>query len=77
MITFKKLSIRNFMSVGEIIQTIDFDSNSIHLILGENLDMLSENQNIARNGSGKSTIMHSLSFALYGLPLTNINGCLF
>lgn len=72
MLVFKKLTIKNFMSIGEQPQTIDFDSAGLTLILGENQDMVSEGQSIARNGAGKSAIFNALSFALFGQALSAI-----
>lgn len=72
MLNFKKLTIKNFMSVGEMPQTIDFENNGLTLILGENLDMNADSQSIARNGAGKSAIFNALSFALFGQALSNI-----
>lgn len=60
------------MSIGEQPQTIDFDANGLTLILGENTDMVSEGQSIARNGAGKSAIFNALSFALFGQALSAI-----
>lgn len=68
MIKFKKLTLRNFMSVGNVTETIELDNRNLTLILGENSDI---NDSNARNGVGKSTIMHALSYVLYGYPLTN------
>lgn len=72
MLKFKKLIIKNFMSVGEQSQTIDFENNGITLILGENNDMVADAQSVARNGAGKSAIFNALSFALFGQALSNI-----
>lgn len=69
MITFKSLTIKNFLSIGNGPQTIVFDEHELVLVLGENLD-LGGNDN--RNGSGKTTIIQSLSFALFGSALTKI-----
>jgi len=63
------LTIKNFMSIGNVTQSLNFSSNDLVLVLGENLD-LGGNDN--RNGVGKSTIVNALSFALYGSALTNI-----
>ena len=57
------------MSIGNVTQSINFSSNDLVLVLGENLD-LGGNDN--RNGVGKSTIVNALSYALYGSALTNI-----
>ena len=59
------------MSVGNATQGIDFDRNDLTLVLGENLD-LGGDDNGARNGTGKTTIINALSYALYGVALTNI-----
>jgi hypothetical protein len=51
MIKIKTLSLRNFLSIGQVTQTIDFDRQDLTLILGENLDLGGEG---ARNGTGKA-----------------------
>ena len=72
LIIFKTLIIKNFMSIGEISQSINFNNEGMSLILGENLDMISDSQNLARNGAGKSAIINALSYVLYGQALSNI-----
>jgi len=69
MIHFKKLTVRNFMSVGNATQGINFDRNDLTLVLGENLDLGGDG---SRNGTGKTTIINALSYALYGNALSNI-----
>jgi DNA repair exonuclease SbcCD ATPase subunit len=63
------LTIKNFMSIGNVTQSINFSKDDLVLVLGENLD-LGGNDN--RNGVGKSTIVNALSYALFGTALTNI-----
>jgi DNA repair exonuclease SbcCD ATPase subunit len=69
MLRLHALTIKNFMSIGNVTQSVNFTSNDLVLVLGENLD-LGGNDN--RNGVGKSTIVNALSYALYGAALTNI-----
>jgi len=69
MIQIKNLTVRNFMSVGNATQAIDFDRRDLTLVLGENLDLGGDG---SRNGTGKTTIINALSYALYGQALTNI-----
>ena len=71
MIKFKNLTVRNFMSVGNQTQAIDFDRGQLTLVLGENLDLGGDDSG-ARNGTGKTTIINGLSYAIYGQALTNI-----
>jgi DNA repair exonuclease SbcCD ATPase subunit len=71
MIQIKKLTVKNFMSVGNATQGIDFDRQDLTLVLGENLDLGGDDSG-ARNGTGKTTIINALSYALYGNALTNI-----
>lgn len=59
------------MSVGNATQGVDFDRNDLTLVLGENLDLGGDDSG-ARNGTGKTTIINALSYALYGTALTNI-----
>lgn len=65
------LTVKNFMSVGNTTQAIDFNRNDLTLVLGENLDTGGGDAG-ARNGTGKTTIINALSYALYGDALTNI-----
>ena len=71
MIKIKDLTVKNFMSVGNQTQAVDFDKGTLTLVLGENLDMGGDDSG-ARNGTGKTTIINALSYALYGQALTNI-----
>jgi DNA repair exonuclease SbcCD ATPase subunit len=70
-IKIKNLTVRNFMSVGNQTQAIDFDKGQLTLVLGENLDLGGDDTG-ARNGTGKTTIINGLSYAIYGQALTNI-----
>ena len=70
-IKIKNLTVRNFMSVGNQTQAIDFDRGQLTLVLGENLDLGGDDSG-ARNGTGKTTIINGLSYAIYGQALTNI-----
>ena len=71
MIRIKNLSVKNFMSVGNATQAVNFDRNDLTLVLGENIDLGGDDTG-ARNGTGKTTIINALSYALYGTALTNI-----
>jgi DNA repair exonuclease SbcCD ATPase subunit len=71
MIKIKNLTVKNFMSVGNVTQAVDFDTEQLTLVLGENLDQGGDDTG-SRNGTGKTTIINALSYALYGQALTNI-----
>ena len=71
MIKIKNLTVRNFMSVGNQTQAIDFDKGQLTLVLGENLDLGGDDSG-ARNGTGKTTIINGLSYGIFGTALTNI-----
>jgi len=71
MIRIKDLTVKNFMSVGNQTQAVDFNKEQLTLVLGENLDQGGDDSG-SRNGTGKTTIINALSYALYGQALTNI-----
>jgi DNA repair exonuclease SbcCD ATPase subunit len=71
MIKLKTLTVKNFMSVGNQTQAVNFAQENLTLVLGENLDQGGDDSG-SRNGTGKTTIVNALSFALFGNALTNI-----
>ena len=71
MFKIKTLTVKNFMSVGNTTQAVNFDRRDLTLVLGENLDLGGDDSG-ARNGTGKTTIINALSYAMYGNALTNI-----
>ena len=71
MIKVKDLTVKNFMSVGNQTQAVNFNKEKLTLVLGENLDQGGDDSG-SRNGTGKTTIINALSYALYGQALTNI-----
>ena len=60
MIQFQKLTYKNFLSTGNNPITIHLNKSKSTLVVGT-------------NGSGKSTILDALSFALFGKPHRNVN----
>ena len=71
MIKIKDVTVKNFMSVGNQTQAINFDKGELTLVLGENLDLGGDDSG-SRNGTGKTTIVNAISYAIYGNALTNI-----
>lgn len=71
MIKLKSITMKNFMSVGNSPQTILLDSHPLTLVLGDNKDIDSQSMT-SRNGVGKSTCTHAISYNLYGQALANI-----
>src|SRR6056300_1470101 len=57
------------MSVGNNLQAVSFDTDSLTLVLGHNMDLGGDG---SRNGTGKTTIINALSYALFGEALTKI-----
>jgi DNA repair exonuclease SbcCD ATPase subunit len=67
----KNITVKNFLSVGNQTQAVDFDKEHLTLVLGVNLDLGGDDTG-SRNGTGKTTMINALSYALYGQALTNI-----
>ena len=57
---FRKLRWKNFLSTGNRFIEMELDKSPTTLIVG-------------KNGSGKSTVLDALTFALFGKPFRNIN----
>ena len=71
MIQINSLTMRNFLSVGNCSQAVNFNTRSLVLVLGENLDLGGDDAG-SRNGVGKSVVMNALSYALFGVAVSNI-----
>jgi DNA repair exonuclease SbcCD ATPase subunit len=69
MILLKNITLRNFLSVGQVTQAVNFDRQDLTLILGENLDLGGDG---ARNGTGKTSLIQGLSYVLFGSPINSI-----
>lgn len=65
-VNFTRVSIKNFLSVGEIPVVIDFNQG-LNIITGNNKDKVDR-----RNGVGKSTVADSIYFAIFGTTLREL-----
>lgn len=68
---FKTLKLKNFLSIGNVEQSIDFSGNNLTLILGENKD-LGGSDSGSRNGCGKTSALQGISYALFGSAINAI-----
>ncbi len=66
-ITFKTLKVKNFLSIGDTSLFLRIE-NGINIITGINSD-----KEDSKNGVGKSTIVESLHFALFGNTIRELN----
>lgn len=64
---FKELHIRNFLSFGNNNTVVDLSDYGSTLIIGENLD------SAGANGSGKTSLINAICYALYNKPFDNIS----
>jgi hypothetical protein len=58
-ITIKDLTVKNFISVGNVTQAIDFTREHLTLVLGENLDQGGDDAG-SRNGTGKCVCINTV-----------------
>ena len=70
MIRFEEVSFRNFLSFGNKLTTFKLDWNGTTLIVGKNFD---NPNNVGSNGSGKTTVLQAISYALYNKSLSGIS----
>lgn len=69
MLKIKTLTLKNFLSIGNVTQSINFTDRGLTLILGENLDMGGSG---CRNGVGKTSILQALTYGFYDSSITPI-----
>jgi DNA repair exonuclease SbcCD ATPase subunit len=69
MIKIQNLTAKNFLSIGNATQGVNFDRRDLTLVLGENLDLGGDG---SRNGVGKTSLLNALCFAIYGQGVSNI-----
>lgn len=69
-LTFKKISIKNFLSFGNVPEELDLTSSNYRVIIGKNKDKSDDNTEDA-NGVGKSSVMQAIHFALFGKAIGN------
>ena len=65
-INFKKISIKNFLSFGETPVVLEFKAG-LHIITGINRD-----KSDRQNGLGKSAMMESLYFCIFGTTIRDL-----
>lgn len=70
MLKIKTITIRNFFSYGNQHTVFDLTNKGTTMIVGENLDDMSEGK--AANGVGKTTIINAITYALYEKCVSNI-----
>ncbi len=64
---FRELGVRNFLSFGNNETVIDLSDPGTVEVIGQNLDQGGS------NGSGKTTIINAICYALYNKPFDNIS----
>lgn len=69
MLKIKQVTLKNFLSVGNVKQTVTLENDGLTLVLGENLDLGGGG---SRNGVGKTALLNSICYGLFGIPLFNI-----
>lgn len=72
MITFKSISMKNFLSFGNVPQVVQLDKHALSIIIGVNNDgTTNDGSEETRNGVGKSSVVQGLNFALFGKAIDN------
>ena len=69
MLKIKQVTLKNFLSVGNVKQVVSLENEGLTLVLGENLDLGGGG---SRNGVGKTALLNAICYGLFGLPLFNI-----
>lgn len=69
--SINSITIKNFLSIGNQTQAVSLNKEPLTLVLGTNLDLGGDDTG-SRNGTGKSSLVNAISYALYGQALSNI-----
>lgn len=70
-LTIHNVSLKNFLSYGNVETVVDLDQIGSTLIVGEDLD--NTTSGVGANGVGKTTIINALVYGLYDKPLSSIS----
>lgn len=70
-IEFSHLELSNFLSYGNNLTKVDLSTNNPTLIVGKNFSASSDGSD--SNGSGKSSILNAVCFALYDKVLSDVS----
>jgi len=65
------ITVKNFLSIGNVTQAVSLNSKNLTLVLGENLDLGGDDTG-SKNGTGKTTLINALSYAFYGAAINSI-----
>lgn len=71
MLRIKTVTAKNFLSIGNATQSVDFNRSDITLVLGENIDLGGDAAG-SKNGVGKTAMLNALSYGLYGSAISDI-----
>lgn len=71
MIVFKSVSIRNFLSYGNVPTIVILDRPGTTFISGEDLDRTESGE--GSNGVGKSAVLNAIAYAVYGKTVSSIH----
>lgn len=66
---FQEITIKNFLSFGNVPQTIKLNDKQYQVVIGQNKDKSDSDND--RNGVGKSSIAESIHYALFGQSIGN------
>lgn len=68
-IVFHSLSMRNFMSYGNNVTTVQIDQPGTTFVVGKDMD--NTTNGTSSNGAGKSSILNAIVYALYNRAITD------
>ena len=69
MLKFKTITMKNFLSFGNVPQLVNLEEASLSIIVGINNDASTDDE--TRNGVGKSSLIQAMHFAIFGKSIDN------